>query len=451
MRVPMNRLKRLLITLAVAGGLVAVGLGLRVSLPWLLAQYWQSRLDTASDAQAAVLLARVAKLDEPGIPVLVESLDSPRASVARAGKRALLNQLNHWNTLHAQDASPKLACLADILAEHVHDFGPAARGDASELAMRILRQPLDPKVVDRDRVVSSCGKVLRATTLHRRWPPDGLPLDRAEHVAWNNEPAGATAARPSRERAWLAEHAPSSELTKMPGGDLPISILPASPSAADVPSLGAAGQKPRWFAGGSGARPLKPPRPLKQPSQPRRLPEEVDNALRPLEDSTARRPAGPGIIRPLALEAGVSEDDSPAADSGGPLRRGVSGVETLELVLQLRSEDERTVADARSELSRRGFTDVHFELGLRLSDPDPEARKQLVRLLPSLRSVDPEPWLLWLGRDRSAEVRLAAISLLATSTDPALLAKVERIARTDTDPRIRRQADRIARRRGRDF
>ncbi len=95
-----------------------------------------------------------------------------------------------------------------------------------------------------------------------------------------------------------------------------------------------------------------------------------------------------------------------------------------------------------------GDPTVHLELASQMFDPDPEVRKRLTRMLPGLRSIDPVPWLLWLGRDADAEVRLAAMSLLATTGDPKLLDQVEELARQDPDPQIQRLAQRVAQRQG---
>ena len=67
----------------------------------------------------------------------------------------------------------------------------------------------------------------------------------------------------------------------------------------------------------------------------------------------------------------------------------------------------------------------------------------MARALPELRSVDAAPWLIQLSRDSNPEVRLTAITLMATSGDPLLLEQVERIAGDDSDPRIREQVSRI--------
>lgn len=172
----------------------------------------------------------------------------------------------------------------------------------------------------------------------------------------------------------------------------------------------------------------EPPHPLQTPDRLSIVPEEVRTVpkARKARDQQPQA-AEPGPIRPLSL--------------GGPdeaSRRNVQGdlaeVETVDLMRCLRAEDEPTASRARTELTRRGFQAVHLELARRVFDPDPETRMRLARSLPALQGVDAIPWLLWLARDADAEVRLVAITLLATTGDPKLLEQVEHMARQDPDP-----------------
>lgn len=88
---------------------------------------------------------------------------------------------------------------------------------------------------------------------------------------------------------------------------------------------------------------------------------------------------------------------------------------------------------------------MELELARQLVDPDPVVRKQLAQAVPRLQSIDAAPWLMWLCHDSDADVRMAAITLLATTGDTALLERVEAIARQDSDPRIHDLAEQIAR------
>src|SRR5262249_23748219 len=109
------------------------------------------------------------------------------------------------------------------------------------------------------------------------------------------------------------------------------------------------------------------------------------------------------------------------------------------------SESDR--AQARQELLRRGFSEVDLELARQLFSPDTEVRKQLALALPRLASVDAAKWLMWLAADPQPEVRLAAITTLATTGDPTLLDRVEALARKDSDQQVQAIADQIAKQR----
>jgi hypothetical protein len=186
-------------------------------------------------------------------------------------------------------------------------------------------------------------------------------------------------------------------------------------------------------------------------SSPSHAPSDV--AQDATDRSTGRRQPEPGAIQPLGLVQDLPETarreghNGPAAN--GPAVNELAGVESVELMRQLHAADGQLAARARTELLRRGLSEVDLDLARRLFDPDAEVRKELARQLPRLQSVDAGPWLLFLCHDEQAEVRLTAITLVATSGDPALLEQVEQLAQRDPDARIRDQAERISRQRER--
>ncbi len=125
----------------------------------------------------------------------------------------------------------------------------------------------------------------------------------------------------------------------------------------------------------------------------------------------------------------------------------LKSVDVLDLMRRLRAEDGSQATEARQELVRRGFSEVDLELARQLFSPDAESRKQLARAVPRLSSVDAAQWLMWLALDPQPEVRLAAVSTLATTGDPALLDRVEALARSDRDPQVQALADQISKQR----
>jgi len=440
-----RRSRALLLTLVIAAGLIAAVAGLRGQYARFLAAHWRGWLETVPDERAPVLVGGIAKLGEPGIPVLVEAMGSKRESVASSGKRVLEDEISRWETLPAREYSPKLAILAEALADRVEGFGPTARADAADLAARILGPwSLDGKVVDPAEVIACCDKVFRAASDPRQLLTESpFPVEFAR--VWEGDspifPAGKSRQSPSYSsadatpdrqplRGTVADSAgvPLEGLSALPGGGLPIvpgKTLRSPPDRPDRPRLANSRvAEPRRLDG------IKPFATRMEPVP--RLPEPDDSsggpgpANGPAHDG---RGAKPPLVRPLGL------------------LDGASGVDTVELMRRLRSPEDGTVAAAQAELARRGFTETHLALARQMFDPDPQARMRLVRLLTELPGIDAVPWLLELSRDEHAAVRLSAIGRMATTGDPALLEAIERIAAEDSDPGVKRQAERISRQR----
>jgi hypothetical protein len=157
--------------------------------------------------------------------------------------------------------------------------------------------------------------------------------------------------------------------------------------------------------------------------------------------STANQPARLFPVRRMA-----GGDSSGAGDpSVAPETAGKSGAAAREEIFAAirRLQDPAQAAEAAADLKRRGFTDRHLALARQAIDPDPAVRRRLARQLPEMTGLDAAVWLVLLSRDTDAEVRLTALTLLATTGDPALLDEVGQRVRDDADPRVQRLAERL--------
>jgi hypothetical protein len=428
----MKAVKALLLILVMAAGLIALAIGLRGPYARLAAEHWQEQLDSVPDERARALLEQAAELGEQGIPVLVAALGSERESVARAGSQVLAEQLHRWQNLPGRGSTQKQALLAEALAERVGQFGPAARSEAAQLATEILLCLPEGATIDRSLVITACEKVLRAG-------PERAGGSAEEGMPGQFPPEGSLR-RPLPPGTDLARAAPSAPgdpmlpepsitaMARLPGGGLP---MPSSDGSADAQP-----RTPGLLAQAPESRPLDP---LRQPGalggQGTSGPQ---NPLRGGQPSDAR-PVQPSRVDNPSAAPRDARVQGPTGD--------LTGVDTVVVMRQLHSADPAAVAAARSELVRRKFSAVHLNLARRLFDPDPEVRKELARMLPGVAGVDAVPWLLWLGRDQDAEVRLVAITLMATTGDPTLLGEIEKMAQEDPDPRIQQRAERISQQR----
>jgi hypothetical protein len=185
----------------------------------------------------------------------------------------------------------------------------------------------------------------------------------------------------------------------------------------------------------------------KEESEPKRL--AGNHSAQPLPATTnPLRTASASDSATASDEAGKSDDgDRTARATRSAANRFASLLHdqsVVELCSMLHAEEPQILDGAAAELKRRGLSPRLVELGKRLTDPDPKERRHWAELLPRMSGIDAKPWLLWLSHDQDPDVRLAVVTLMATSGDPDMLNRVSQMGRDDDDPRIQAQAARFA-------
>ncbi len=124
---------------------------------------------------------------------------------------------------------------------------------------------------------------------------------------------------------------------------------------------------------------------------------------------------------------------------------GDEAAAVLRWMFALRANDPSRRRRAEEELRGAGIRSaLQLEPGQeQLTDPDPRVRRELAESLPAMPGVDARNWLVWLSRDQNADVRLAAMAVMATCGDPNILRRIEQMARRDVDPRVQRQGEQL--------
>lgn len=95
------------------------------------------------------------------------------------------------------------------------------------------------------------------------------------------------------------------------------------------------------------------------------------------------------------------------------------------------------------ELRRRGFGTLRIDVVRLALSNNTDSRIALMHDLIDTPGAGARAWLLLLAEDEDAEVRLSALTMMATSSDPELLDSAWQLALDDADPRIARLATRI--------
>lgn len=405
---------------------------------WVAAGYWRRELAAAPEDRVEMVVRQVAELDAAGIPILVEALDCNRECVAQAAKQALFMQIERWRKFSADEYVSRSRILAEALVGEIDHFGPTARRDAMGLAARIVLRPLEDSGADADILLAACEQLLR-TGLNTKLEPIRLK---------STEIAGA--ARPKTENSIAAFQSQLSEKSESDGQPIadstPLSVAGSFDKA--ILSRPQSGEDQRQAADSLANQPWlldrqEASRPLgsfNRAPQASRIPDHAESAA-----DAGRSAKRDKQIADSGRVGSLSHVDAEPAKS--QLSSSLAAEEVDSLMRELNAENESRAEAVEAELLRRGFSALQIDLAQRLFDPDPAVRKKLVDDLPNLQGVEASPWLLRLCRDSDAGVRLAAITFLATSSDPAVLDEVEQIVRRDADWSIRRIGDRITQQR----
>jgi hypothetical protein len=160
-------------------------------------------------------------------------------------------------------------------------------------------------------------------------------------------------------------------------------------------------------------------------------------------------PAMPIDVLPNGAESSkrVTPDSRTASEGGGvALGEPLAGVNSRELLRMWLAAENGDIQRIERELAKRGFGKLSKRLVRQYFLENTQDRLKLVDLVLAQPGGGSEAWLLLLASDSDPDVRLFAVTFMATSNDAALVEKAWQTAIRDRDPRI---ADLAGRLRGR--
>lgn len=371
-------------------------------------------------------------VDASTIRALSLAVGDSQAEHAAAARQSLLELIAATQLDPTPQAARRLIELAELLAEQSSAWHESTRAANAELATKMLGAAGDHFPAEtRDELIAHSeiilrvahqGEIARRETTLRRLP--SATAKRSAHGAPSERPIAA-----------VNFDAP---LAQFPGGGLPIERAgPAVPEpVAETPPLNTTTGS---VAGGSVAQSGTPllinaseaapradgaaPLPLTAASpQLRDMPRFQRDAANRQRNSVA---AAAAVVAVRDASQGSARPTSPV----------------IEMAQRLHSPVDTTRVEARAELRAIGYSAAHVELLRSVTDADAEKRAAAARALPVMRGMNARPWLLWLSYDDAEEVRHAALSVLGTSYDPALMDRMREAANQDAAPRVRRLAE----------
>ncbi|HEX6963657.1 MAG TPA: hypothetical protein VF175_17455, partial [Lacipirellula sp.] len=172
---------------------------------------------------------------------------------------------------------------------------------------------------------------------------------------------------------------------------------------------------------------------------PRAVVANPDNPLRPVEEpavisdsASMRITAAPNASAPVT----AAPIDVPSPLEMRHNERRLRELSDRELMTLAETASRFEAAAVRQVLRRRGYSDELLELTQRLQAMPPRERRQALERAAALPAADARRLLRWFVADEDADVRLHALTLLATTGDPQLSEIARRRAVEDADPRV---------------
>lgn len=402
---------------------------------FLLAKYERGQLVAQLNRQmfrgsveeATLAVRQMAGLTNPPLEPLVAAAASPSGSVAREAQFAIGDLLRRWQRQlaagrNAKRIATQLFRLAELLDLNRDSFSISQYPWLTKTATKVTRLANRAPATSTPGLATHCESLLAFA---------GNPANSATRSVWH------AAAVPSEATAPYAmddRFSEANQLASTPvGSQAPDIVLGPPPKSAlqsilppggadrhgDAPDDAAPTAVPRIAGIGWQGRWLSPV--LKQHEAVAALPPTLD------------KQRGLDKQREESVPAATSDDP---AQKPGELAAAAPTVDTRTLLARWLDAEPEAAALIEAELAERGLHSMPRDLVRQFLSDVVDERVKLVQKLIVRPRLDAKPWLTLLADDASAEVRLAAVSVMATSNDPELIDKAWQVALHDRDPRV---------------
>ena len=125
----------------------------------------------------------------------------------------------------------------------------------------------------------------------------------------------------------------------------------------------------------------------------------------------------------------------------------IAATDSRELLRKWLASENGDAQAIERELSKRGFGKLSKPLVQQFFSEKPQDRMRLVDHVLAQPGGGSEAWLLLLAADSDPDVRLFAVTYMATSNNAVLVEKAWQVAIRDHDPRVADLAGRLRERR----
>jgi hypothetical protein len=402
--------------------------------------------------EATAAVRQLAAIPSPPLPILVEAATSDEHAAADAAQLAINRLLSKWQRQvdkkeRVSTVAGQLTELAAALAAQRQAFPRVDYPWLASATRKLLRIASKCPAKQTPLVAMHCDQILNLVgdTESMIRPVSGRVLD-------SDQTAASPVASPARD---FNDRESQNIQLEQEFSQIPAEPIPHEPRSIQ-PLPDSDTSRPEQLPPRDGTSPIlgsdhaaSPQKTVEPPTQ-NPAPQPIDAPQSPASKSAwapsvfRMLPAAP--INPHSFGTSATGAGSSAPNSI-PVTSTHSGQPTRELLMIWRDAAGKDRAAAEAELASRGFRHLPARLVKQYLSDDFAERSRVVDTVLTEPNVDARPWLLLLAEDESSEVRLLAVTVMASSDDKALVEKALQVAVRDRDPRIADLASRLRQRR----
>lgn len=377
-----------------------------------------------SNASTAVL--QLAAISNPPLPLLVEAAACDATDTVEAAQIAINKLLDDWQ--HQVDNGERLGRVAD---------------QVSELAEALAEQRRSFPTSNYAWLASVTHKMIRVA---EKCPSKTMPLfalhcdemmsliANASDVAMTSVPPRPLAVVPPRQIDIGPVNGKTNPTTDSAQLEQTFSSFPTSSPDIGTNQSQLDSDNPR--VSDEGRRPHSDGNILRH--QPDESDDDSSDAVPGETTSASNGTTGRSSLASPNDRILPKEQDAHGSPGAGADSQGASALgtySTRELLERWRTAGGDEHRDVERQLASRGFKHLSPALVQQYLSTD-DSRSHIVDAVLKLPGPEVRPWLFLLADDEDADVRLLAVTVMATSSDRALIEKAWQISIRDQDPRI---------------
>ncbi|MEM1069845.1 MAG: HEAT repeat domain-containing protein [Planctomycetota bacterium] len=407
--------------------IVAVGFSITLAVtqftPRWLVQYYSRDFDSLPSEEKRSRLLQLADLGQLAIPSLVNALADSDPEVARTAHDLLSENQNSWTVL----PEDKLRQCHSTLARSIQDIAVYLPDDRTGWASSLLQQTIQYSVSRRDEpsrlLYDEANHALEMLAISDRAGPSILsdePLDESDSrlLVVQSDPLPVNETQSGRWTDWPPPTARGDAVTSnRPGqtsnSDETTSAKPATSEIAESPSV--------YRSSSARLRPVDPNQPV--------ILHDINAS--PIADTRTQVAADAGRSV-MTIQQASNVVDSP-----------MGSFDDRSVMHWLGSQHRELREKARNELVSRGFKEHEITIATQIVSGDLQTRLALIDAIARSNELDPRPWLLMFLKDESRDVKLRAVSVLATMKDPGIKQQLQLRVTEERDPTVAARIRRV--------